>query len=85
MSWDWLRIRKIAHIGNHVRRDPVVTLAQSLEKAQAGKVKSVMVSIQWQDDSMSCDYSQMRRSDLVSHAFNTQCEAHDATRKSNYE
>lgn len=75
---EWKQERKIAHIGEHVKRDAVVTLAQSLEKATAGKIKSVMVSIQWDDDTLSCDFSQMPRSALVSHAFNCQAEAHKA-------
>lgn len=71
----WERMRKIARFSGYnrsVRVDPVQVAAATLEKAQAGRMKSIFVSIQWDDDSLSVDWSQMPRSALFTHAFNVQ-------------
>lgn len=70
---NWLRERKIAFL-NHTKRTPVVALAQTLEKAQAGKIKSIYISIQWEDDSYDSDWSQMKRSELLMHAYQAQSD-----------
>ena len=48
MNW-WRRKRKIATLPN-VRLTPVVALARTLEKAQAGRIKSVYIGIEWEED-----------------------------------
>ncbi len=77
----WLRQRKIAFL-NHTKRTPVVALAQTLEKAQAGKIKSVFICIQWEDDdSFDSDWSQMPRSALLMHAYHAQHVIHAEVEK----
>lgn len=71
---DWLRQRKIAFL-QHTKRTPLVALAQTLEKAQAGKIKSVYIGIQWEDDTFVADWSSMTRSELASHALLAQSNA----------
>lgn len=73
---NWLRQRKIAFL-NNTRRTPLVALAQTLEKAQAGKIKSVYISIQWEDDTFASDWSQMKRAELLMHAFQAQADVHE--------
>lgn len=73
---DWLRQRKIAFL-NHTKRTPVVALAQSLEKAQAGRIKSVYIGIQWEDDSFDADWSNMPKHDLAMHTLVAQKTARE--------
>lgn len=73
---DWRRVRKIAFL-NHTRRTPLVALAQTLEKAQAGKIKSVYIGIQWEDDTYAADWSNMPRHDLAMHVMHAQKEARE--------
>lgn len=69
----WIKQRKIAFL-QHTKRTPVVALAQSLEKAQSGKIKSVYIGIQWQDDTFASDWSNMQDRDLATHAAQIQKE-----------
>lgn len=71
---DWKQQRKIALLPGAVRT-PEVALAQTLEKARAGHVKSVYVGIQWEDGTFVGDWSNMAVSDLALHAMTCQREA----------
>lgn len=71
---DWLRRRKIAQLPG-TTRTAVNALAATLEKAQAGKVKSVYIGIQWEDDTFCGDWSAMPRKDLAVHALMAQKNA----------
>lgn len=71
---EWLRKRKIALFPG-ARRTPEVALAQTLEKAKAGHIKSVYIGIQWEDDSFVGDWSNMPVHDLQLHARVCQREA----------
>ncbi len=71
----WAKQRKIAHIGGGVKRDAVVTLAQTLEKAKAGRIQNVYIGICWDDGSFVGDWSNMPVSDLSLHARVCQREA----------
>ena len=44
---------------------PEIVLARTLEKAQAGMVEAVIVSILWKDTSISSDFSQISNSNAV--------------------
>lgn len=80
----WERIRKITRLagyGNsHIRVDPVQVAASTLEKAQAGKIKTLYVSIEWQDGSYASDWTEMPRRCLLGHAWNTQLTVYDEAR-----
>lgn len=84
-QWDaWERIRKIARAAGYnrnIRVDAVQVAGTTLEKAKAGRVKSLFVSIVWDDGSLACDWSQMKSSDLVAHAFNVQSTVQDEVHK----
>lgn len=73
---EWVKQRKIAWLSS-TKRTPDVVLAQTLEKAMAGHVKSVYVRIQWDDDSFTGDWSSMPRHDLAMHMLKMQQEARD--------
>lgn len=78
---DWYKVRKIARLSGHVRGrhivvDPVQVAASILEKSQAGRIKSLFVSIVWDDGSLAVDYSNAKSSELLAHAFNVQTEVH---------
>jgi hypothetical protein len=70
----WFKQRKIAWLGN-TKRTPDVALAQTLEKANAGRIKSVYIGIQWDDDTFQGDWSQMPLTDLLMHAKRCELEA----------
>lgn len=83
-SGAWENIRKIARMAGYNRRvrvDPVQVAASTLEKARAGRIKSIFVSIIWDDDTLSCDWSEMKRSALIGHAFNVQAEVQEEVHK----
>jgi delta-aminolevulinic acid dehydratase/porphobilinogen synthase len=65
---DWLKERKIAQMPG-VPRTAVNTLASTLEKAVAGKIKSVYIGIQWEDDTYCGDWSNQPISSLAMHAL----------------
>lgn len=73
-DWDlWERMRKIARLAgwnSKIVIDPVQVAASTLEKAKAGRIKSILVSIEWDDESFSTDWCQMPRRCLLGHAFN---------------
>jgi hypothetical protein len=71
---DWLRRRKIAQLPG-TQRTAVNALAATLEKAQAGHIKSVYIGIQWDDDTFCGDWSVMPRKDLAVHALMAQKNA----------
>ena len=73
---DWLRQRKIAWITS-TKRTPDVCLAQTLEKARAGHIKSVYIGIQWDDDTYGGDWSSMPRHALAMHLLQMQKEARE--------
>lgn len=80
----WENIRKIARLAGYnpkIRIDPVQVAASTLEKAQAGRIKSLFVSIVWDEGSLSCDWSEMPRSQLISHAFNAQSTVQEEVNK----
>ena len=60
---DWQRERKIVRLPG-ARLTAETVLASTLEKARAGHVKSVVVVIQWDDDTYDCDWSQQKISEL---------------------
>lgn len=70
----WLRKRKIAQLPGTVRT-PVNSLAASLEKAQAGYIKSVYIGIEWADGTFCGDWSAMPRLALAGHALIAQKNA----------
>ena len=70
----WKRKRKIVQMPG-VARTPVNALAATLEKAQAGHIKSVYIGIEWDDGTFSGDWSQMPRRDLAVHALAAQQNA----------
>ena len=72
----WRRIRKIAHLPG-TRRTAVVALASTLEKARAGRIKSVYIGIEWDDGTFCGDWSNMERRDLATHALMAQKNALD--------
>ena len=67
MKNSWERQRKISTLPN-CRVTPDVALARSLEKAKAGKIKSVYIGIQFEDGSFDADWSLMAISELATHA-----------------
>jgi hypothetical protein len=73
-SMNWLKQRKIAWLSN-TKRTADVCLAQTLEKANAGRIKSVYIGIQWDDDTFVGDWSQMPLRDLLMHAKRCEAEA----------
>jgi hypothetical protein len=73
ISW-WRKKRKIARLPG-IKVDPVTVLAQTLEKARNGQLKSVYIGLQWEDDSFDADWSTMKRSDLCTHAVVAQHHA----------
>ena len=80
----WERIRKIARLagyGRHIEVTPLAVAAATLEKAQAGKIKSLFVSIEWQDGSYGSDWGQMPRRCLLGHAWNAQMTLYDEVRE----
>lgn len=68
MTLDWLRQRKIAQLPG-TKRTPDVSLASSLEKAQGGRVKSVVVVMEFTDGSFDADWSAMPGNTLAMHAL----------------
>jgi hypothetical protein len=84
-NWDvWGRIRKIARLAGKnpkIRICPVQVAAATLEKAQAGRMASIFVSIEWDDGTHSSDWCQMKSSQLTAHAFNVQADVRDALEK----
>ena len=81
---DWHKVRKIARLAGWnpaITIDPVQVAAATLEKAQAGRIKSLMVSIEWDDGSFAMDWCQMQRRMLLGHAFNVQTTVHDEVTK----
>lgn len=81
----WERLRKIARAAGYnpsIKVDAVQVASSTLEKAQHGRIKSLFVSIQWDDDSYSTDFSAMRNSELLAHAFYVTRQAHAKINKS---
>jgi hypothetical protein len=74
MSEDWKSIRKIASLPG-VERTAHVALAQTLEKANNGYVKSVYIGIEWSDGSFTGDWCQMPIAVLQLHARMAQHQA----------
>jgi hypothetical protein len=77
---DWYKIRKIVRLAGWnpaIRVDPVQVAAATLEKAKAGRIKSLFVSIIWNDETLAYDYSEMKNSELTAHAYNVQSEVHN--------
>lgn len=79
MPNEWTRQRKIATLPG-VRVDAVTSLARSLDKAQQGKVKSVCISIEWEDGTFATDYSCMKMSTLCMHVASLQIDMQDEFR-----
>lgn len=71
---DWVKHRKIAQMPG-TERTPTNALASTLEKARAGRIKSVYLGIQWDDDTFCGDWSVMARKDLAVHALMAQKNA----------
>lgn len=67
MKNPWYYLRKIASLPK-ARRTPEVSLAQTLEKANAGKIKSVYIGIEWSDGTFCGDWSNMTLQTLAFHA-----------------
>ncbi len=70
-SW-WQRVRKIAHLPG-TKLTPEVVLARTLEKAQAGRIKSVVVVVEWMDggeddQNFAVDWSNMPVGTMLCHA-----------------
>jgi hypothetical protein len=72
---DWLKERKIAQLPG-TERTPVNALASTLEKAQAGHIKSVYIGIEWTDGTFCGDWSRMQTRDLAMHALTADKNAH---------
>lgn len=70
----WRRVRKIAQLPG-AKRTAVNALAATLEKAQAGMIRSVYIGIQWSDDTFCGDWSAMPRKDLTVHLLVAQQNA----------
>lgn len=54
-------IPKVEHLPG-TRLDPRVVLHRTLDKID--RIKAVVIVIQWDDDTMDCDWSQMKVSEL---------------------
>lgn len=83
-SKSWENTRKISRMGGYnpaIKVCPVQVAAATLEKAESGRIASIFVSIVWQDGTLACDWSQMPRSQLISHAFNAQATVQDEVHK----
>ena len=77
---DWWFVRKIVRLAGYNPKiviDPVQVAASTLEKAKAGRIKSLLISIEWDDNSFSSDWCQMPRRCLLGHAFNIQTTVQD--------
>lgn len=74
---DWHKQRKIATLPG-VRTDAVTVLARTLEKAQAGKVASVFISIEWNDTTVEADWSNMK---IMTLCYHQQCLQHAVQRE----
>lgn len=57
-----------------VRLTPETVLHRTLDKL--AHIKSVVIVIQWNDDSFDCDWSQMRVADLCMASYALQHDAH---------
>ena len=68
---NWPRNRKVSTLPG-VRADAVTVLARTLDKAQQGKIRSVLISIEWQDTTTECDWSSMKNDTLCYHAVTMQ-------------
>ncbi len=68
---NWPKNRKVATLPG-IRADAVTVLARTLDKAQQGKILSVVVSIEWQDSTTELDWSSMKNSTLCYHAVTMQ-------------
>lgn len=65
---EWYRQRKISTLPG-VRADAATILARTLEKANAGKIKSVVISIEWTDTTHASDWSNMKINELAMHGL----------------
>lgn len=74
MSNWWHRIRKISRLPG-ARLAPETVLASTLEKSK--QIKSVYISIEWEDSTFVADWSSMPRSALATHALLAQKNAMD--------
>ena len=72
----WRKQRKIASLPG-VRHDAVTVLARALEMAQAGLIRSVVVSMEWDDRSFGDNTSTMDKHTLAAHALHVQKVAMD--------
>lgn len=73
MNW-WKRRRKIVSLPG-AKLTPEVALARTLEKAQAGTIKSVYIGIEWDDGTYVGEWSNQMVSSLLIHARVAQREA----------
>lgn len=49
------------------RVTPELSLLRTLEKARAGRIKSVYISIEWDNETIGADWSQMKIATLCQH------------------
>lgn len=69
--------RKLAHLPG-TRLSPEVVLHRTLNKLD--RIKAVAVVIQWDDDSMACDWSQMPVSALHMAGYSLMHDVHSIMR-----
>jgi hypothetical protein len=76
----WLKKRKIASLPG-VMVDPVMVLARTLEKAQAGEIEACSIVVRWKDGTHDTDWSQMKHSEFSHMAIVLMDEAMHMTRE----
>lgn len=72
---EWAKQRKITRFPG-AGADPVVFIAQLYEMAQAGKIKTIAASIEWDDETFADAHMRMSKSKLLFHAHVLMDKAH---------
>lgn len=62
----WEQQRKMT-VHPSARVTPELSLLRTLEKARAGRIRSVYISIEWDNETVGADWSQMSRAMLCYH------------------
>lgn len=60
-----------------VVHDAVTVLARTLDKAQQKRIKSVLIGIQWDDETFSAEWSSQSTSNLCMHSVALQRKVSD--------
>lgn len=73
---DWKKTRKVASMPGVVH-DAVTVLARTLDKAQQRHIKSVLIGIEWNDDTFTAEWSSQATSTLAMHSVVLQRKVSD--------